>query len=151
MSLKQQIDTDIKNAMLARKKEELEALRSIKAMILLAETEKGVVAEVSNDVENKLLMKAAKQRKESAEIFQQQGRTDLADKELLQLEVINRYLPKQLSENEIEEAVKAIIAQVGAKGPQDMGKVMGAATKSLAGQADGKIISELVKKLLAAG
>jgi uncharacterized protein YqeY len=151
MSLKQQIDTDIKNAMLARKKEELEALRSIKAMILLAETEKGVVAEVSNDVENKLLMKAAKQRKESAEIFQQQGRTDLADKELLQLEVINRYLPKQLSENEIEEAVKTIIAQVGAKGPQDMGKVMGAATKSLAGQADGKIISELVKKLLAAG
>ena len=150
MSLKQQIDTDIKNAMLARKKEELEALRSIKAMILLAETEKGVVAEVSNDVENKLLMKAAKQRKESAEIFQQQGRKDLADKELLQLEVINRYLPKQLSENEIEEAVKAIIGQVGAQGPQDMGKVMGAASKSLAGQADGKIISELVKKLLTA-
>ncbi|MEO7987959.1 MAG: GatB/YqeY domain-containing protein [Chryseolinea sp.] len=149
MSLKQQIDTDIKNAMLARNKEELEALRSIKSLILLAETEKGVVAEVSNDVENKLLMKAAKQRKESADIFQQQGRKDLADKELVQLEVINRYLPKQLSEGEIEVAVKKIIEQVGAKGPQDMGKVMGTATKSLAGQADGKVISELVKKLLA--
>ena len=149
MSLKQQIDTDIKNAMLARNKEELEALRSIKSLILLAETEKGVVAEVSNDVENKLLMKAAKQRKESADIFQQQGRKDLADKELVQLEVINRYLPKQLSEGEIETAVRKIIEQVGAKGSQDMGKVMGNATKSLAGQADGKVISELVKKLLA--
>jgi uncharacterized protein len=149
MSLKQQIDTDIKNAMLARNKEELEALRSIKSLILLAETEKGTVAEVSSDVENKLLMKAAKQRKESADIFQQQGRKDLADKELVQLEVINRYLPKQLSESEIESAVKKIIEQVGAKGPQDMGKVMGNATKSLAGQADGKVISELVKKLLA--
>ncbi len=149
MSLKQQIDTDIKNAMLARNKEELEALRSIKSLILLAETEKGVVAEVSNDVENKLLMKAAKQRKESADIFQQQGRKDLADKELVQLEVINRYLPKQLSEGEIEASVKKIIEQVGAKGPQDMGKVMGTATKLLAGQADGKVISELVKKLLA--
>jgi uncharacterized protein YqeY len=149
MSLKQQIDTDIKNAMLARNKEELEALRSIKSLILLAETEKGTVAEVSSEVENKLLMKAAKQRKESADIFQQQGRKDLADKELVQLEVINRYLPKQLSESEIESAVKKIIEQVGAKGPQDMGKVMGTATKSLAGQADGKVISELVKKLLA--
>lgn len=149
MSLKQQIDTDIKNAMLARNKEELEALRSIKSLILLAETEKGIVAEVSSEVENKLLMKAAKQRKESADIFQQQGRKDLADKELVQLEVINRYLPKQLSEGEIETAVKKIIEQVGAKGPQDMGKVMGNATKSLAGQADGKVISELVKKLLA--
>ena len=149
MSLKQQIDTDIKNAMLARNKEELEALRSIKSLILLAETEKGIVAEVSSDVENKLLMKAAKQRKESADIFQQQGRKDLADKELIQLEVINRYLPKQLSEGEIESAVKKIIEQVGAKGSQDMGKVMGSATKSLAGQADGKVISELVKKLLA--
>jgi uncharacterized protein len=150
MSLKQQIDTDIKNAMLARNKEELEALRSIKSLILLAETEKGVVAEVSNDVENKLLMKAAKQRKESSDIFQQQGRKDLADKELVQLEVINRYLPKQLSEGEIEAAVKKIIEQVGAKGPQDLGKVMGTASKALAGQADGKVISELVKKLLTA-
>jgi uncharacterized protein YqeY len=149
MSLKLQIDNDIKKAMLAKNKEELEALRSIKSMILLAETEKGTVADISSDTENKLLMKAAKQRKESADIFQQQGRQDLASKELVQLEVINRYLPKQLSEDEISSSIKAIIAEVGAKGPQDMGKVMGVATKKLAGQADGKVISELVKKLLA--
>jgi uncharacterized protein YqeY len=148
MSLKLQIDNDIKKAMLAKSKEELEALRSIKSMILLAETEKGTVAEISSDIENKLLMKAAKQRKESADIFQQQGRQDLADKELLQLEVISRYLPKQLSEAEISSTIKDIITEVGTKGPQDMGKVMGVATKKLAGQADGKVISELVKKLL---
>jgi uncharacterized protein len=148
MSLKQQIDGDIKKAMLAKAKEELEALRSIKSMILLAETEKGGSGDVSTDVENKLLMKAAKQRKESADIFSQQGRKDLADKEQFQLEVINRYLPKQLSAEEIEGEVKNIIAEVGAKGPQDMGKVMGVASKKLAGQADGKVISDLVKKLL---
>lgn len=149
MSLKQQIDGDIKKAMLAKNKEELEALRGIKSLILLAETEKGGSGDVSSDVESKLLMKAAKQRKESADIFTQQGRQDLADKELLQLEVISRYLPKQLSEEEIASAVKQIIEEVGAKGPQDMGKVMGVATKKLAGQADGKVISDLVKKLLA--
>ena len=149
MSLKQQIDNDIKKAMLAKNKEELEALRSIKSLILLAETDKGAAAEISSDVENKLLMKAAKQRKESADIFKQQNRSDLADKELFQLEVINRYLPKQLSEDEIENVIKSIIQQVNAKGPQDMGKVMGTATKSLAGQADGKVISDIVKRLLA--
>jgi hypothetical protein len=148
MSLKQQIDGDIKKAMLAKNKEELEALRSIKSMILLAETEKGGSGDVSTDVENKILTKAAKQRKESSDIFTQQGRQDLADKENFQLEIITRYLPKQLSNEEIEAAVKEIIAEVGAKGPQDMGKVMGTATKKLSGQADGKIISELVKKLL---
>ncbi|MBL0741798.1 GatB/YqeY domain-containing protein [Chryseolinea lacunae] len=150
MSLKQQIDNDIKKAMLAKNKEELEALRSIKSMILLAETDKSASGEISADAENKILMKASKQRKESADIFQQQNRQDLAEKELFQLEVINRYLPKQLSEDEIAVKVKEIIAQVGAKGPQDMGKVMGTATKALAGQADGKVISELVKKLLTA-
>jgi uncharacterized protein YqeY len=134
--------------MLAKNKEELEALRSIKSLILLAETDKGAASEISSDVENKLLMKAAKQRKESADIFKQQNRSDLADKELFQLEVINKYLPKQLSEEEIENAVKSIIQQVNAKGPQDMGKVMGTATKSLTGQADGKVISEIVKRLL---
>ncbi|UXE65756.1 MAG: GatB/YqeY domain-containing protein [Chryseotalea sp. WA131a] len=149
MSLKLQIDGDIKKAMLAKNKEELEALRSIKSMILLAETEKGGSEDIANDVENKILMKAAKQRKESAEIFTKEGRTDLAQKETFQLEIINRYLPKQLSEAEIAAEVKKIIEQVGAKGPQDMGKVMGTATKALAGQADGKVISELVKKLLA--
>jgi len=150
MSLKIQIDSDIKKAMLAKNKEELEALRSIKSMILLAETEKGSVAEISSDTENKLLMKAAKQRKESADIFQQQNRADLADRELLQLEIISRYLPKQLSAGELEAELKNIIAEVGAKGPQDVGKVMGVATKKLAGKADGKMISDVAKKLLTA-
>ncbi len=149
MGLKQQIDSDIKNAMLAKKREELEALRSIKSLILLAETEKGGSDELTSESEKKLLMKAAKQRKESADIFAQQGRKDLADRELLQLEVINRYLPKQLSEPELRSAVEAVIKEVGATGPQDIGKVMGVATRKLAGQADGKMISELVKKLLA--
>lgn len=148
MSLKQQIDADIKKAMLAKNKEELEALRSIKSLILLAETEKGGSDDIAPEAEKKLLMKAAKQRKESAEIFEQQGRKDLADRELLQLEVINRYLPKQLSEEEIRNALADVIRDVGATGPQDMGKVMGVATKKLAGQADGKLISETVKKLL---
>lgn len=149
MSLRQQIDNDIKTAMLAKNKEELTALRSVKSLILLAETEKGSSGEISLDVENKLLMKAAKQRKESAEIFQKEGREDLAKKELFELEVISRYLPKQLSEEEVSTQLKKVIEQVGAKGPQDMGKVMGVATKQLAGKADGKLISEIVKKLLA--
>lgn len=149
MSLKQQIDNDIKSAMLAKNKEELTALRSVKSLILLAETEKGGSGDINLEVENKLLMKAAKQRKESAEIFQKEGREDLANKELFELEVISRYLPKQLSEDEIAVEIKKIIEQVGAKGPQDMGKVMGTATKQLAGKADGKMISEIVKKLLA--
>jgi uncharacterized protein YqeY len=135
MSLKQQIDNDIKKAMLAKNKEELEALRAIKSLILLAETDKSAGGDVSAETE-------------SADIFTQQGRKDLADKENFQLEVISRYLPKQLSEEEIVHALKGIIDQVGAKGPQDMGKVMGNATKALSGKADGKVISELVKKLL---
>ncbi|MCZ8216034.1 MAG: GatB/YqeY domain-containing protein [Cyclobacteriaceae bacterium] len=149
MSLKQQIDQDIKQAMLAKNKEELEALRGIKSLILLAETEKGGSGEVASDIENKLLMKAAKQRKESADIFTQQNRADLAEKELKQLEVISRYLPKQLNEEELTVELKKIIEATGAKSPADMGKVMGAATKQLSGKADGKMISELVKKLLA--
>jgi uncharacterized protein YqeY len=149
MSLKQQIDQDIKQAMLSKNKEELEALRAIKSLILLAETEKGASGEVATDVEQKLLMKAAKQRKESADIFIQQNRQDLADKELKQLAVINRYLPQQLSEAELTLELKKIIEAVGAKSPADMGKVMGTATKQLAGKAEGKLISELVKKLLA--
>ncbi len=150
MSLKSQIDADIKAAMLARKKEELEALRSIKSLILLAETEKGVSGEVSSDAENKLLVKAAKQRRESADIFNQQGRKDLADRELFQLEIISRYLPKQLSPEELEQELLKIKAEVGASGPQDMGKVMGVATKKLSGKAEGKTISDMVKKILSA-
>jgi uncharacterized protein len=149
MSLKQQIDGDIKKAMLSKNKEELEALRSIKSMILLAETERGGSGDITSDAESKLLMKAAKQRKESADIFNQQNRQDLAQRELFQLEIINRYLPKQLSSDELESTLRTIIQEAGAKGPQDMGKVMGLATKKLAGMADGKMISETVKKLLA--
>ncbi len=148
MSLKEQIDAAIKAAMLARSKDELDALRSIKSMILLAETEKGASGEVGTDAELKLLMKAAKQRKESADVFRANGRPELAEKEEFQLEIINRYLPKQLSEEEVVSELKEIIAQTKASGPQDMGKVMGAATKKLAGKADGKMISDLVKKLL---
>ena len=149
MALKQQIDNDIKQAMLAKNKEELEALRAIKSAILLAETEKGGSGDIALEVEMKLLTKAAKQRKESFDIFTKEGREDLAKREQFQLEVISRYLPKQMTEAEVTEEVKKIIAAVGAKGPQDMGKVMGTATKQLAGKADGKMISELVKKLLA--
>jgi uncharacterized protein YqeY len=148
MSLKEQIDAAIKVAMLARNKEELDALRSIKSMILLAETEKGASGEIGTDAELKLLMRAAKQRKESADVFRQNGRPELAEKEEFQLEIISKYLPKQLSEEEITSELKDIIAQTNASGPQDMGKVMGIATKKLAGKADGKMISELVKKLL---
>lgn len=148
MSLKQQIDNDIKAAMLDKQKEALTALRAIKSMILLAETEKGKTGELDKDAEDKLLMKAAKQRKESAEIFKNENREDLYKKELFELEIISRYLPKQLSRDEILAALKNIISQVGASGPQDMGKVMGQATKALAGKADGKTISEIVKQLL---
>ncbi|UXP33698.1 GatB/YqeY domain-containing protein [Reichenbachiella agarivorans] len=148
MSLKDQINADIKAAMLAKEKEKLTALRSIKSMILLAETEKGATEEISEDAEMKLLMKAAKQRKDSADLFREQGRDDLADKEEGELEVINHYLPKQLSEEDLKAELQKVIAQVGATGPQDMGKVMGAASKALAGKADGKSISIMVKTLL---
>lgn len=150
MSLRAQIDADIRQATLARRKDELDALRSIKSMILLAETEKGASGELSADTEMKILMKAAKQRKESAEIFQRENRPELAQKELAELEVISRYLPKALTDEEITVVLKKIIAEVGASGPQDMGKVMGAATKALAGQADGSRISQLVRQLLTA-
>ncbi|NVK84461.1 MAG: GatB/YqeY domain-containing protein [Cytophagia bacterium] len=148
MSLKQQIDADIKQAMLAKNKDELKALRSIKSMILLAETDKGSVGELSSDAEMKLLAKAVKQRKDSAAIYQEQGREDLYKVEIEEAEIIERYLPKQLSEEELKAELEKIIAQVGASGPQDMGKVMGAATKALAGKADGKAISTMVKTLL---
>lgn len=148
MSLKKTIEADIKQAMLAKDKDTLTAVRSIKSLILLAETESGAAAELTPDQELKLLTKAAKQRRESAEVFKAQNRDDLAEKELLELAVIEKYLPKQLSEQEITEAIKAIIAEVGATSLADLGKVMGVATKSLAGKADGKVVSGLVKALL---
>ncbi len=149
MSLKQQIDQDIKAAMLAKKKDELTALRAIKSAILLAETEKGAGDELTDDTEMKLLTKAAKQRKESAELYSKEGRDDLAQKELFEHEIISRYLPKQLSDDELKAEVTKIIEKVGASGPQDMGKVMGVASKSLAGRADGKKVAETVKSILA--
>lgn len=149
MSLKQQIDADIKQAMLAKNKDELKALRSIKSMILLAETDKGSSGELSSDAEMKLLAKAVKQRKDSAAIYKEQGREDLYKVEMDEAEVIERYLPKQLTEDELKAELQKIIAEVGASGPQDMGKVMGTATKALAGKADGKAISSMVKTLLA--
>ncbi|UII34423.1 GatB/YqeY domain-containing protein [Fulvivirga ulvae] len=148
MGLKETIDQEIKKAMLAKKKDELTALRSIKSAILLAETEKSAGTALAEDAELKLLTKAAKQRKDSADLYLKEGRNDLADKELFELEVINRFLPKQLSEEEIREELKKIIDTVKAAGPQDMGKVMGVATKDLAGKADGKVISGIVKELL---
>ncbi|TAE13892.1 MAG: GatB/YqeY domain-containing protein [Bacteroidetes bacterium] len=151
MSLKTQIESDIKQAMLAKEKDKLTALRAIKSLILLEETKEGRVhgTEVTEAEEIQLLSKAAKQRRESAEIFEKQNRQDLADKEKAELEIIESYLPKQLSEAELKEALQAIIARVGASAPSDMGKVMGVATKELAGKADGKAVSQMVKQLLA--
>jgi uncharacterized protein YqeY len=148
MSLKSQIETDIKKAMLAKQKEELKALRAIKSMILLAETEKGSSGSVSEDAEMKMLMKAIKQRKDSAAIYQEQGRKDLFDVEMAEVSIIERYLPQQLSAEELEAEIAKIIEQVGATSPKDMGKVMGMANKVLAGRADGKTISTVVKEML---
>lgn len=148
MSLEQNINGAIKTAMLAKAEAELRALRAIKAAILLAKTSEGGSGELSEADELKLLQKLAKQRKDSLEIFRQQNRPDLAQKEEEELAVIERYLPKQMDEGELRGELAAIIAAVGASSPADMGKVMGAATKQLAGKADGKLISALVKELL---
>ena len=138
----------LKEAMKAKDTVALESLRAIKSAILLARTEAGASEELSEADELKLLQKLVKQRKDSAALYTQQGRNDLAEPELAQMAVIEKFLPAQLSEAEVEEALKGIIAQVGATNPKDMGKVMGAATKQLAGKADGKLISDIVKKLL---
>lgn len=148
MALKQNIESEIKSAMLAKDKIRLSALRSIKSLILLEETKSGAKAEITEDDEMKLLTKAAKQRRDSADIYQQQGRVDLYDIEMAELKIIQEFLPTAFSDEELTEAVKAIIAETGAAGPKDMGKVMGAASKQLAGKADGKAISEKVKALL---
>lgn len=147
MSLEEKINADIKSAMLAKEKEKLEALRAVKSAVLLAKTEK-VGVEVSEDTELKLLQKLVKQRKEAAEIYLKQQMKDLADVELFQANVIEQYLPAQMSSEEISQAVKSVIAETGANGIKDMGKVMGLVSKQLAGKADGKLISEIVKSLL---
>ena len=149
MSLFDTVSEDIKKAMLAKEKEKLEAYRAVKTAFLLARTEAGASGELTPEAELKIVQKLVKQRKESAEIFQQQNRQDLAEKELLEASVIEQYLPAQMSEQELESALIAIIERVGAKLPSDMGKVMGVATKELSGKADGKAISTKVKQLLA--
>ena len=149
MSLFDQISEDIKKAMLAKDKVALDALRGIKKEFLEAKTAKGSDGELHDDKALQILQKMVRQRKESAEMFTQAGRPELADEELAQCRIIERYLPAMLSEEELTAALRAIIAQVGASGPQDMGKVMGVATKQLAGKAEGKTISLKVRELLA--
>ena len=148
-NLELQIQADIKAAMIAKDKVALAATRAIKAAILLAKTAEGAVKEEIEDAEVvKIISKLVKQRKESAAIYTEQHRTDLAENELAEAAAMEKYLPKALSEEEVEAAVREVIVEVGASSMADMGKVMGTATKKLAGQADGRIISAIVKKLL---
>lgn len=148
MNLFDQISEDIKKAMLAREKVRLEALRGVKKEFLEAKTAKGANGELSDDTAMKIMVKMVKQRKESARIYEENNRPELAQNELAEAAVIEEYLPKQLSEEELVAELKAIIAETGATGPKEMGKVMGVATKRLAGKAEGKIVSAKVKELL---
>ncbi len=149
MSLETQIMAEMKEAMKAKDEAALRGLRAIKAEIIKAKTEPGANGVVTEDGELKLLQRLVKQRKDSLEIFTQQNRPDLAQKEQEEISIIEKFLPKQFSEAELKEALTAIIAEAGASSPADMGKVMGIATKALAGKADGKAISAAVKELLA--
>ena len=147
--LEQQIQSDIKAAMKAKDKVALTSVRAIKAAILLAKTSEGAVKDSLEDSEViKIISKLVKQRKESAEIYAGQNRKDLADNELAEAAVMEKYLPKALSEEEVENVVKEIVSRLGAKSMADMGKVMGVASKELAGQTDGRLISTIVKRLL---
>jgi len=148
MSLEQTINSDIKAAMLAKDKKKLEALRAIKSAILLAKTDKESSGDIAEDVEMKILQKLVKQRKDSAELYKSQGRDDLFEEENFQLSVIEKYLPKQMAEDEVKKHVSDIISETGASSMKDMGKVMGMASKKLAGQADNKLIAAIVKELL---
>jgi uncharacterized protein YqeY len=149
MELERMINEDIKQAMLAKDTRKLEALRAIKAALLLEKTSKDHSSgEIPESVEMQLLQKLVKQRKESAKVYIESGRDDLAKEEIYQAEIIEKYLPKQLSQEEIRIAVEQIIEDVGAKDMKDIGKVMGAATKQLAGKANNKLIASLVKDIL---
>jgi len=148
MNLEQKIMADMKEAMKAKDEASLRGLRAIKAEIIKAKTEPGAGGELSEDTENKMLQKMMKQRKDSLEIYRTQKRDDLAKKEEEEITIIEKFLPKQMNEAELKEALKKIIEEVGASSPADMGKVMGVATKQFAGKADGKIISATVKELL---
>lgn len=149
MALEQQITAALKTAMLAKDEKGLRSLRAIKAAILLAKTSEGAGGELKEEDEVKLLQKLVKQRRDSLEIYQQQNRADLAQKEQEEIEIIEKFLPEQLDPSALKALLSKIIAEVGATSPADMGKVMGAATKQLAGKADGKAISAAVKELLA--
>ena len=142
------ISNDIKEAMKAKDKVTLDTLRNIKKVLLEAKTAPGAGDTVSNETAIKLIGKLAKQGKESAELYSSQNRHDLAQEELAQVAIMEKYLPKQMTEEEIKSAIEGIISSIGANGPQDMGKVMGVATKQLAGKAEGKTISAIVKQLL---
>ena len=142
------ISNDIKEAMKAKDKVALDTLRNIKKVLLEAKTAPGANDTVNDETAIKLIQKLAKQGKESAELYSSQNRPELAAEELAQVAVMEKYLPKQMSEEEIAAALREIIAQTGAAGPQDMGKVMGVATKQLAGKAEGRVISTIVKQLL---
>lgn len=148
MSLEEKVMAGMKDAMKSKDEASLRSLRAIKAEIIKAKTDPGAGGVVSAETEMKLLQKLVKQRKDSLEIFKQQNRADLAQKEEEEIAVIEKFLPKQMSEEEIKAKVAAAIAETGAAGPQDMGKVMGVVTKQLAGQAEGKVISGIVKELL---
>ncbi|MBE2231508.1 MAG: GatB/YqeY domain-containing protein [Chitinophagaceae bacterium] len=149
MSLEQKIMDELKTAMRAKDEAALRSLRAVKAAILLAKTAEGGSGELKEEDEIKLLQKLVKTRKDSLEIFQQQNRPELAQKEAEEIAVIEKFLPKQMSPDEVKAIVQEIIRSTGASSPADMGKVMGVATKQLAGKADGKTISALVKELLA--
>ncbi len=148
MGLKEQIDADIKAAMLAREKDKLNALRAIKSAILLELTKEGAGSDLDEAAGMKILQKLHKQRQESAAIYKQQGREDLASEEEVQARVIETYLPQRMSDAEVQAAVKDVISSTGAKGMADMGRVMGEANKRLAGRADGSLIASIVKKQL---
>ena len=149
MSLQKQIMEELKTAMKSKDTVALQALRAVKSAFLLAKTETGAGDDLTEDQEMKIIQKQVKQRKDSAAIFIDQGRQDLADPELAEIEVLEKFLPEALSEEAIEKVVLEIIAKTGAEGMKDMGKVMGMVSKQLAGQADGKTISGIVRKNLA--
>lgn len=148
MGLFEKVSDDIKAAMLAKEKVRLEALRGIKKEFLEAKTAKGSDGELTDENAVKILQKMVKQRKDSASIYTEQGRPELAETELAEATVIETYLPQQMSDEELTAAIQAIVAQVGATGPKEMGKVMGVASKQLAGKAEGRLISEKVKSIL---
>jgi uncharacterized protein YqeY len=148
MNLEQKIMAELKTAMLAKDEKSVRSLRAVKAAIILAKTADGAGGELKEDDENKLLQKLVKQRKDSLEIFEQQKRQDLAQKEKEEIEIIEKFLPRQLTADELKSELAIIIAETGATGPADMGKLMGIATKKLAGKTDGKAIAAAVKELL---